>query len=337
MNNRNSSGITDLEVKDLDADARKKPLRKHRQWGGATLGLLIAMAGLLLGRLGYLYPAFDVFAQFGMQFTLMVMGFAAAIFMPRYKAILGFAFTAALVAGYGAWPHIVSTGLPKGPFPVEAGEVVFKVAQFNIHAENSDIGEVAREIERLDAEVVTLVEFERSKGPILQMLARQYPFAHAYYDEDYRNFAILSKFPIEAIQGKAIWEGPPYAGALLGGKLAGLWVYAIHTTRFPYSRAQLKQYQGLVKKLEGRSGPKLMMGDFNATPFSRLPGLIEDGLGLRRVTHLPTWPATWGLPQLAIDHIFISDELRVVAEQQTGNSAGSDHLPVTMTLAFKPR
>jgi endonuclease/exonuclease/phosphatase (EEP) superfamily protein YafD len=332
-----SEDIVDLEVKDPDDKPSGKLRRKHRQWGGASLGLLAGMAGLLGGRLGYLYPAFDVIAQFGMQFTLMVIGFALAIFMPRFKAIFGFAFTAALIAGYGAWPHLNAADLPRGPFPVTAGEVVFRVAQFNVFAENADNAAIAKEVERLDADVVTLVEFDRSKGPILQLLARQYPFTHAYYDEDYRNFAVLSKFPIEAIQGRAIWEGPPYAGALLGGKLGGLWVYAIHTTRFPYSRAQLNQFKGLVKKLESRAGPTLMMGDFNTTPFSRLPGLIEDGLGLRRVTHLPTWPARLGLPQLAIDHIFISDELRVVAEQQIGNNAGSDHYPITMTLAFKPR
>ena len=83
------------------------------------------------------------------------------------------------------------------------------------------------------------------------------------------------------------------------------------------------------------SSPKLMMGDFNTTPFSRLPGMIEDGLGLRRVTHLPTWPANAGLPQLAIDHIFASKAFRVVGNEQIGQSVGSDHFPILMTLAVK--
>jgi endonuclease/exonuclease/phosphatase (EEP) superfamily protein YafD len=335
---RNRKDVTDLEAQDVDISTVKKKKRLHRQWGGAALGLLAAVAGLVVGRLGYLYPIFDVVSQFGMQFSLMAIAFAIAAFLPRYKAILGFSLTAAFVAAYGAWPHIVSDGRPQGPFPTETGEQIFTVAHFNIHAENPDLEAVADEIKRLDADVVTLIEFEPTKQPVLDAIASQYPYRIGFFkDTHYADLAIASKFPVVTQEAKGIWEGPAYAAVKLGGRLEGLWVYAIHTTRFPYSRAQLRQTQGLVKKLQGVSGPKLLMGDFNTTPFSRLPGIIENGLSVRRVTHLPTWPANTGLPQLAIDHIFLSDELRVITEQQIGNNAGSDHYPITMTLAFKPK
>jgi endonuclease/exonuclease/phosphatase (EEP) superfamily protein YafD len=335
---RNRKDVTDLEAQDVDASTSKKKKRLHRQWGGAVLGLLAAIAGLAVGRLGYLYPVFDVVSQFGMQFSLMATAFVIAAILPRYKAILGFSLTAAFIAAYGAWPHIVSDGRPEGPFPIEAGEQQFTVAHFNIHAENTNISAVTAEIKRLDADLVTLVEFESEKQPILDALASQYPYRHAFFKDDpYANVAILSKLPVLEQTQKGAWAGAPYGAVKLGGRLDGIWFYAIHTTRFPYSRAQLRQTQELVKELQRVSGPKLLMGDFNTTPFSRLPGIIESGLGVRRVTHLPTWPAQLGLPQLAIDHIFLSNELRVIAEQQIGNAAGSDHYPITMTLAFKPK
>jgi endonuclease/exonuclease/phosphatase (EEP) superfamily protein YafD len=333
---RKSREVAAQEVSDETSETSKKR-RKHRQWSGTTIGLLAAAAGLVLGRLGYLYPAFDVFAQFGMQFSLMATAFFIAYFIPRYKAILGFALTALFLVIYGAWPHFISHGLPKGPFPVEQGEEIFTAAQFNIHEENADLESVKQEIARLDTDVITLVEFVPSKTPILNDLKQQYPHQAIFHDMGGLNFAILSKLPIVERDGVALWEGPPYAAAKLGGRLNGLWVYAVHTTRFPHSRAQLKQVQGLVRKLQSANGPTLMMGDFNATPFSRLPAILENGLNLRRVTHLPTWPAIPGLPQLAIDHIFLGQELRVVADEQIGNNAGSDHYPITMTLAFKAR
>jgi endonuclease/exonuclease/phosphatase (EEP) superfamily protein YafD len=335
---QNPSDVTDLDVKDVDStEAAQKPKRKHRQWGGVMLGLLTAVGGLALGRLGYLYPAFDVFAQFGMQFVMLAAGFVVAAFLPRYKAIFGFAIAAALVAGYGAWPHLVSNGLLKGPFPASEGEEIFTVAHFNIHAENNNLTAVANEIKRLDADVATLIEFEPDKQPVLDALATQYPHRYAFNtDFKFANLAIVSKFPILEKDGKGVWIGPTFGTARLGGRLEGLRVYAIHTTRFPYSRAQLKQMQALVRQLQPqRGGAMLMMGDFNTTPFSRLPGLIENGLNLRRVTHLPTWPALTGLPQLAIDHIFLGQNLRVVADQQIGNNVGSDHYPIVMTLAYK--
>jgi endonuclease/exonuclease/phosphatase (EEP) superfamily protein YafD len=75
------------------------------------------------------------------------------------------------------------------------------------------------------------------------------------------------------------------------------------------------------------------MGDFNATPFSRIPGVVEVRGNLRRITYLPSWPATFGLPQIAIDHIFISPGVRQLEAARIGEAAGSDHYPVTARIA----
>ena len=47
---------------------------------------------------------------------------------------------------------------------------------------------------------------------------------------------------------------------------------------------------------------------------------------------LPSWPSFFGLPQLGIDHIFLSPGLRVLKEPLIGDSAGSDHFPVIATV-----
>ena len=120
--------------------------------------------------------------------------------------------------------------------------------------------------------------------------------------------------------------------ARMEGPLQGLTVYGVHTTRFPHSRAQLHQVDALVRHLESASGKMIMMGDFNATPFSRVTGIVEQGLGMNRLTELPTWPSAVELPQLAIDHIFATQGIRVLAKQQIGKPSGSDHYPIVMTL-----
>jgi endonuclease/exonuclease/phosphatase family metal-dependent hydrolase len=53
---------------------------------------------------------------------------------------------------------------------------------------------------------------------------------------------------------------------------------------------------------------------------------------MNRLTRLPTWPSTIEVPQLAIDHVFASQGIRVLAPQQIGKAAGSDHYPIVMTL-----
>jgi endonuclease/exonuclease/phosphatase (EEP) superfamily protein YafD len=328
--------MTEVPSEDTQEKGKKKKPR-HRQWGGATLGVLFGLAGLLAGRLGHLYADFDVFAQFGAQFAAITVGFALGCVLPRYRAIAGFAVTAALIAGYSAWPHYISRNLDQGPLTAEPGEQVVRVAHFNTHATNNDNDAVAAEILRLDADVMTLIEFEPERIPVLAKIAARYPHAYACQDVPHCNFAIISKVPFESTSGKGIWAGPPLIKATLGGALKGLTVYGVHTIRFPHSRAQLKQYQNLAHELSGNTSKLLVMGDFNATPFSRLPGLLEQGTGLTRVTSLPTWSATYGLPQLAIDHVFIGASLRVLGKERIGNAAGSDHYSIVMTLAFKPQ
>jgi len=75
------------------------------------------------------------------------------------------------------------------------------------------------------------------------------------------------------------------------------------------------------------------MGDFNATPFSRILGVLQDSANLMRLTNLPTWPSQAGLPQIAIDHIFVSPGIRQLEAGQIGEPAGSDHYPVTVRIA----
>ena len=76
------------------------------------------------------------------------------------------------------------------------------------------------------------------------------------------------------------------------------------------------------------------LGDMNATPYSRVTATLAAQANLTRLTNLPTWPATIGLPQIAIDHIFVSDGIRQLESQSIGNSAGSDHFPIFMKLAI---
>lgn len=301
------------------------------------MGLIFGLLGLLAGRLGHLYPLFDVFAQFGAQFSMIVVAFSVAIFVPSYKGLTGAALAAVFAAIYGAWPHYVSRGNAAETAPLEPGEKLIRVAHFNTFADNLDNAAVAQEVIRLNADVVTLVEFEKPRVPVIALLTPTYPYHYACHDVPHCNIAVFSRYPIEGTSTKTNWRQPPFLRAKLGGELTGLSVYAVHSTRFPHSRWQLIQAEALVRETEAESDELLVMGDFNATPFSRITSVIERGAGLQRLTNLPTWPAFFGFPQLAIDHIFVSGGLRAISPQQIGNSAGSDHFPITMTLAFKAR
>ena len=332
MKPRVNPDVTDLEIITDPVPAKKNV--RHRQWGGTTVGLLVGLAVLALGRTGHLWPEMDVAAQFGAQAICVVCGFAIAAFLPRFKALAGLVLTGLFILAYGMWPVVASQTLNKGPFELGPGERPMRLVQFNVWSENSDAQAVAREIERLDADVVGLEELEVSKREILFRLRTAYPFQYACNEVPGCEFAILSRVPILAASSSTEQDNIPHISVRLGGRLEGVTVFAVHTLRFPYSRKQMGQVRSLVKRLETETGHVIVGGDFNATPFSRVVDLLAQSSGMKRLTSMPSWPSWMLLPQMAIDHVFVSGSIRPLAQAQIGQPAGSDHYPVVVNIAI---
>ena len=106
-----------------------KPKRKkHRDWSGATLALLVGVVGLILARLGHLWIAFDVASQFSVQFLFLVLAAALGMASPRMKGLVATIFFALMIVGYAVWPHWVSTGEVKS-YALAAGErfIIYQV------------------------------------------------------------------------------------------------------------------------------------------------------------------------------------------------------------------
>lgn len=299
----------------------------------SRMGFLLGLAGLAASRLGQLWIAFDVFAQFTAQFAVVAFAFLIAMVVPRAKLLTAFLIIILGLTGIGAWPYVASQkpmvlGEPK------PGEIAIRVASFNTLWVNEDVDAVVAEVLRLDADVVTLIEMGPNKRRLLPAVKDRYPYQADCYDIDYCNLVILSKFPIVEENARVSWEGPPMIVAKLGPEAGGLTVVGAHTIRFPHSRAQFRQIVALSKHLETLPRLKIVMGDFNATPYSRIIQEFAQRTGLTRLTSLPSWPSHVRLPQLAIDHIFIGPSIRLLESEQIGEPSGSDHFPVTLRLAI---
>lgn len=307
--------------------------RKHRDRSGAAIGLLLGLIGLFCARLGHIWIGFDIFAQFSVQFLFLVIACALGLASPRLKSLVAAVILTVLVAGYSAWPHYVSANAVAKLSPLEPSERALKVASFNTYFNNQDFAAIAHEVLRLDADVMTLIEFESDRQPVLDQLRSRYPYQVTCWNVNGCDFAIVSKTPLSDVTGNRYWDGPAIITAKLGPEYGGVTIVGVHTSRFPHQRSQLKQVMALINYIETVPGQIILMGDFNATPFSRITQTIVDGLDYKRLTYLPTWSATYGLPQLAIDHIFVSHKIRALSQQQIGEYAGSDHFPITMTLA----
>ncbi|HLH20881.1 MAG TPA: endonuclease/exonuclease/phosphatase family protein [Chloroflexota bacterium] len=105
------------------------------------------------------------------------------------------------------------------------------------------------------------------------------------------------------------------------------------------------QMEAIAARVRSVTGPQLLMGDFNQTPWSTSYSLIATqlhdsfrevgwGFGNTFPNQLTGLGAGLALPLLRIDYVFHSGEL-IAQDAHTGPDAGSHHLPVVVDLALR--
>ncbi len=288
---------------------------------------MLSLAGLLAGRLNVVWPALDIISQFTAHFVLALTAVAAG-WLFRRGAWFSIAILCALLTAYGSWPMMRRTYLT--PQARASGSV--RIGTFSTLGPNKDLSALYAEIRRLDPDIMTLLEAWPDKRPLLDRLKDQYPYIHSCETVPNCHLAIISKHPFVNARHKGNWDGPPQIMAVFGPELASLTVVGVHMSRFPVQALQQHQADALIDDLLTHHGNLLLTGDFNATQYSVITSRIEAAMGLSRQTNIPSWPAQFGLPQFAIDHIFLSTDLKPAGSPIMGRYAGSDHLPVVIDL-----
>ena len=102
------------------------------------------------------------------------------------------------------------------------------------------------------------------------------------------------------------------------------------------SAARDDQLNGAGLRVDDREIPMILVGDFNATPWT---GAFRDLLDLGLIDAqrgrgvAGSWPAGWGPFKIPIDHALHTPELTSTSFA-FGASAGSDHRSLSVTLAL---
>ncbi len=325
-------------------DWRKKVKPVRRPVSGwavilCAIGLFLSLAALAAGYFGGVWVPLDAFSHLRVHFAGAAIGFALAIALlfllrrKRYGAIALVLAAVGTVLFAGLWPaHI----LPKGKFPATApGEVELRMVSYNIWGRNRDSVRIAEFLKEANADVIVLMEFFAFHRPALAALKTEYPHQYECSDIKDCNLAILSRRPFVAKGAKAGWDGPVSLWVRFGDELKGLTVFGAHFMRPDTPNRQWRQIKALAGETFSAPGPIIVAGDFNAAPGSIMLLGFQEFAGLWRVSSLPTWPSWFfNLPQLAIDHVFISNGVRPLAYPKPGKDAGSDHLPLISSFAI---
>lgn len=287
--------------------------------------------------LGQWFWLFDVLSHFTVQYTIILLISLLGgiwLFEQRSRSL---AFAPALLINLIIIiPYFLPTTTPAN------STQPLRVMILNIYTENSNYQAVVEQILSQNPDLVFISEAEPPLMTVFeQQLSTQYPHILDESTFGTRGQAWLSKYPFtsEAVpvgSGRRsrnlevihlTWQGQPIT-------LAGVHPIAPLGQRWAESR---DTYLADVKAwcLQQPNTPFVLLGDFNATPWSvpmsvliRETGMQHAGQGFG-LAH--TWQ--WGTPLLSapIDYVLTSSHWQTQTYDADGD-IGSDHIPLTVDL-----
>lgn len=304
----------------------------------ANVGLVAVVSGGV-GSLG------DVIAPFTGH--LMGFGLAASLALlvqGRMLTLLaaGIAATLAVHAGLGLVRCCEAPKEISGPASLASQMPRHSLTVLNLntwHA-HGDVGRIEQYLATAPADIVVLSEFDAHRSPLIASLREIYPYHVECAGEPPCAIAMLSRLPLEASGSARIASGEPsFVWARINpGQQGSTTIIGTQLNRpsgNPWRHeVEMRELAQFVRRIDG---PLVLAGNLNTSPWSRSFRALRLATGLSPAgTLLPSWPA-WpiALPQVALDHIFVSPELSVSASG-TGPAVGSDHLPVWAQLERRP-
>ena len=236
-----------------------------------------------------------------------------------------------------------------------------RIVTYNVHRcvgndRRLDVGRIADVLASLKPDIVALQELDVGRartGGVDQaheIASRLKMVSHFHaavkVEEEQYGDAILTCFPERLVQAgplpgyDRIRRLEPRGALWVEVEVAGQAVQIINTHLGLVPREQQIQAHWLAGETwlqhPKRTGPTILLGDFNATASSivyrTLAGRLKAARGLApKKSPTSTFPSPF--PVLRIDHLFVSDEVRVldvIAPFSPLTRAASDHLPLAM-------
>lgn len=209
----------------------------------------------------------------------------------------------------------------------------------NVLMENRAHARVLDAIRAADPDVVVAAEIDAAWWDALRAGLPEHRFTLADPRADNFGIGLLSRVPLAGAEIAYLGSlGVPtvIAGIPLGARpvtlLATHTVPPVSPSAFRERNAHLAE---LARRVRGATGPAVVLGDLNVTPFSPwFADLLRDAdLRDSLVGHGPqgSWPADLRVLRIPIDHCLVSPAIRIL-DRWVGPPVGSDHLPVVVDL-----
>lgn len=292
---------------------------------------MLAMVPAWLGLAGSWFWLFDILANFRWQYLV-----ASAVAVPwalwqRQRHLLAFALLTlllnAVLIGRLAWQPEAWRAEPA---------FTLRIISLNVLTSNTNHAAVFEYLQRSDADLVFLMEVDARWLEDLHPLEARYPHHLAEPRDNNFGVAFYSRVPLEQVDLIALGEaGLPAVQARLirqGRELVVIGTHTLPPGSREWSRLRDEQLRALATHVESIALPVVVVGDFNATPWSAALGIATSGrLGYRSIDApwVPTWSAR-SVFAIPIDHALCTAPLFIA--RSIGPDVGSDHRPLEIVV-----
>lgn len=296
----------------------------------------------LIGELGSLWWVFDLFSHWRSVYLIVGSVLLVWTLLVRQQK---WAFTTGVVLFY----HLIVVAAYVQISPstvVKAEEVPFSseelsVAFVNSYWKNPDMNQVVAGIEKMNTDVVFLIEIQPEQYTEVRTQLPAYQYGLHVPVEWAFDMGVISKVPIKSHQIHYFMAEVPLIEVVVeqNGKelhLMGVHPHSPVTAEFASDRN--KYLETLFEYVDSAQTSIVMGGDFNITQFSPVfRELVQDSRMVDTQSQFlltNTWPShapDWvGIP---IDQVFVTPDVKV-SKRYKGAFTGSDHWPIVVHVSL---
>ncbi len=303
----------------------------------ATALAAVALVGMCVVPLVPIWPCM-LFEHFRVQYAaggMVVVACAAAL---RMRGYFDTAALATLVHVIWIAPDLCGSSRP---LPTDGTPL--RVLALNVHTESSSFAQVRQLIADVRPDVIGLVEVDQRWLDAIAPAVAEYVGRLEQPRADNFGVALYARQPLSGSIEELASPLPSVVASVTVGD-ARVGILLIHPPP-PISEsaldAQVKELDAVAERARQMPGPVVIMGDFNATPWSRpfrrvlaRSGLCDSraGFGIGA-----SFPAASAIVRIPIDHVLASCAIGV-RDRHIERDVGSDHLPVVLDLVVpQPR
>lgn len=228
------------------------------------------------------------------------------------------------------------TATPALPM-AEPGPPTLRVAFANVHVSSEDPSRLLAWLAREPVDVLAIGELSPGFADALSHAAPAALGHRSLHPQPTPwGIGLLSRYPLRDVRLLPGRDGVPRLEATIDLDRSAVRLVVLHP-KPPMTAAMLLERDRAVAVVASArdTRPRIVLGDLNATPWSRPLQDAADGDLLRATTLAPTWPAHWTLrPGIPIDHVLASPQW-AVRTTGIGPDIGSDHRPVRAELRWR--